>query len=300
MAIKQANKTTSGAAAPMSAVSLNPDNMVSAGLMDDFDGRITKARFVPWDYNGNLDHHILAVAIGIQPDEGDEFTQHYSCGELEHFAPSVDGSTPVDLENGEGEALEGPYAVPVGKRAALNNNTNFAQFMMALMDAGFDKSKLSPSLEFLEGVYGHFNRIPQKKRSGIVNAAEGDQARRRSNDILVVTELKAAPAGTTGKTGGAGKPNGAAGRPTSAPATSAATQAVSGDDLDDQLAAIVVGALSKAGDDGLPKNKLAGLALKGLPGNLKAKGVKRIVDPTFLESREEFAFDPDSGTVLAV
>ena len=88
--------------------SMRPDEMVAGGLMDDFNGTITKARLVPWDYNGNLDHHILALALTIQPEEGDEFVQHYSTGaELDEFVPSMDGEEPVDLENGEGEELEG-------------------------------------------------------------------------------------------------------------------------------------------------------------------------------------------------
>ena len=42
--------------------SMNPDNMLAAGLKSDFDGLITKVRLCPWDYDGKLDHHVLAVA----------------------------------------------------------------------------------------------------------------------------------------------------------------------------------------------------------------------------------------------
>ena len=62
MAIKQ-----KGVVKTLRVASMNPDNFVSGGLMDDFDGVITKARFAPWDYDGKIDHHVLAVAVSITP-----------------------------------------------------------------------------------------------------------------------------------------------------------------------------------------------------------------------------------------
>ena len=60
------------------AASIRPDMMVQAGLMDDFDGTIIKARYKPWDYDGKIDHDVLAVAVTLQPEEGEPFVQHYS------------------------------------------------------------------------------------------------------------------------------------------------------------------------------------------------------------------------------
>jgi len=286
VAIKQAAvKKTLGAVA-----SMNPDNMLAGGLMDDFDGTIVKARLVPWDYNGNIDHDVLAVALTIQPDNDNEFVQHYSCGELDNFMPSMDGETAVDPA-GEGEALEGIYALKVGKKDQLNNNTNWAHFLKALIDAQFDVTKITAAVSFVEGVYGHFNRIPQKKRSGIVvNTTAKDGKTARANDILVVTELKDAPAAT--KTA----------KKTETKATKAAPAkaAPADDDLGDKVTAIIVEAIEKAGDDGLAKSKLAGLIIKNLEGAEKAKGVKIGTDNAWLSANEAFAFDADSGVLFGV
>lgn len=299
----------SKAAAPakqMRAASLLPDDMVSGGLMDDFDGTIDKVRFVPWDYNGNIDHSVLAVAVDITPDEGqgDPFTQHYSAGDLEQFAPSMDGIEPVDLENGEGEALEGLYAVPVGKKEQLNNNTNYAQFLIAALDAGFPRERVTASCDFLEGTRAHFNRIPQKKRSGIVSQpTEGQQ--KRSNDILVITQLledaKPAPKGKAA----ASKPNGQGGRPTSAPATKAAPAkaAPAGDDVDAQLTELITNALAEAiegGESGLSTAGLGKLALNGLSGPAKGKGIKRIKEAEFLANSEVWAYDEENGMLIPI
>lgn len=271
-------------AAPSNAVFLNPENFVSAGLMDDFDGEIIKARFCLWDYNGTIQAPVLGVAITIQPEEGDPFTQHYSAGDLDRFAPSRDGNEPISDEAkvGEDEA-EGEFAVRTGKAESLSNSTNFAQFLTAALDAGMSKDRLSANVaEMLEGVYGHFNRIAQKKRSGVMSQkvdAKGNAVdAKRPSEILVITEVKEKPAGVKKVAKAApvtaGKPVG--GGPSGVKAT--------GDDLDTALVGIVAEAVADAGDDGLSKKALANLAIRKLPGNHKAKGVKRIVETEFLES----------------
>jgi hypothetical protein len=289
---------------------MNPDDMLQGGLMDDFDGTITKARFVPWDYNGSIDHHILAVAVEITPDEGqgDPFTQHYSAGDLEHFAPSVDGVDPVDLESWDPkkdaiDAVEGEYAVRTGRKEQMNNNTNWASFISAGLDAGFDKAALSASVACFEDTHGHFNRVPQKKRSGLVTQAAADGQKARSNDILVLTEISEAAKGAKSAKG---KPNGAAGRPAAASpkvgAKAAPAAAAAGGDLDETLFALIAAAMTEAEGE-LPKAKLGAIALKGLTGKEKALGLKRVQDPEFLNSGGEdgtqWMYDEENATLLA-
>lgn len=297
MAINRNPKNTTEA--PPAVASMNPDNFVSAGLMDDFDGLVTKVRLVPWDYNGNIDHHVLGVAVTIKPEDGDEFVQTYSCGELDQFVPSMDGRTPVDLENGQGEELEGIFALKVGKKDGLNNNTNWAHFIGALIDAGFDKSKLTASVDFLEGTFGHWNRVPQKKRSGItVNRGPEDQSKQRNNDILVITELKAAPA-STGKASAKPAAKSAPSKP--APAKTQAAPAATngaGESLDDRLAAAVTEAVL-ASDEGLPKSKLAKVAIDNFSGPEKAKAIKRVQEADFLNSSDTWTFDVESATLYS-
>lgn len=283
--------------------SFNPDEMASGGLKDDFDGTILKARVVPWDYDGKLDHHILACALTIQDVDDEPFVQHYSMGNLEEFAPSIDGKEPVDLQNGDGEELEGYFAKRVGKKEKLNNNSNFAQFVGALLDAGFDRTSLSSDIRFLEGIHGHFNRIPQKKRSGIVVDRGEEQAggRKRNQDILVITELKEAPKGakTVAPKAAAPKPGTKAAPPAkAAPKGKEAPAEANGESLDDRLRAHVTEAVLAA-EEGLPKAKLSKIAIDNFQGAEKAKAIKRIQEPDFLESSETWTFDADSATLFS-
>ncbi|MGE5156400.1 MAG: hypothetical protein ACM3JP_02765 [Betaproteobacteria bacterium] len=278
MAVKQAKveKTLRAVA------SMNPDNFVSGGLMDDFDGTIEKARFVPWDYDGKIDHEVLAVALTIKPDDADApFVQHYSAGDMTGFAPSMDGENPVNLE-GEGEEREGIYALRVGKQNELRSSTNWAHFLEALVAAGFDRAKMTPSLEFMEGLNCHFNRVPQKKRSGIQVTTRED-GRARANDVLVITKInEAAPAAA--KTGAkAAKP-------------AAAKAAATDDGVEDLLTGVIVDALGE-NEGQIAKSKLVGLILKAISGADRARAIKLANDVKWLSASDVWVFDAESGTL---
>lgn len=287
---------------PPGVASNNPDDMVQGGLKDDFRGEVIKARYVPWDYGGKLDHHILSVALTIQDDEEDQpFVQNYSCGELENFMPSMDGESSVDLEQEEGEAWEGIYALAVGKKPQMNNNTNWAHFMGAVRDAGLPNDAIGTSIEFMEGVYGHWNRIDQKKRSGIIVEQADGGGQKKSKDILVLTELMKREAGPR-RTTTAAKPTAVAGGKTAAKAkpAAAAAAATAGeeDDLDKRLAMMVTEAVQGA-EEGIAKGKLAALALRAFDGTEKAQAVRRVGQLEFLESSETWVYDPESGVLFA-
>jgi hypothetical protein len=266
--------------------SMNPDNMLSAGLADDFDGTIKQARLVPWDYDGNLDHHILAVRLDIEPDEDQDqepFSQHYSAGELDHFVPSLDGETPTDLESEDEEDWEGVYALRVGRRQQLNNSSNWAHWVGATIDAGFPVEELEADVSCFEGLYGHWNRIPQRKRSGIVVEEEGGRQRM----ILVLTEIHEKAKPKVGKSKAKDK---------SATKGKAAAKPVA-DDLDERLSEVVLGAL--ADNDGtLPKTKLPGVVIKAFDGKEKAAAIKRVADVKFLGADDAaWTFDADEGVL---
>lgn len=271
--------------------SMNPDNFVQGGLMSDFDGIITKVRFEPWDYDGKIDHHVLSVAVTIKPEEGEAFVQHYSAGDLTAFVPSMDGENPVDLENGSGEELQGIYALMVAAATQLRSSTNWAHFLEALCACdGFDRNRLTPNVDSLEGIKAHFDRVPQKKRSGIqVNTQQAD-GKARNNDVLVITkviDMNAAEAATTKTTA-----------KTTAKAAPKAEAAVVDGGVEDTLATAILEAALTAGGT-LPKSKLAAIALKSVQGTDRARAVKLASDVKWLASRDEFAFDADSATVVA-
>ena len=261
--------------------SLNPDNMASAGLADDFDGEIVKARFVPWNYGGNMDSYVLAASVTIEPDEEsgfDTFTQFYSAGDLEFFVPSVDGSEPVDLEEWDEddiEDVEGIYAFQVGRREQLSNSSNFADFISKLVAAGYD-ANIEANIDFLEGISGHFNRVPQRKRSGIVSTDSED----RQRTILVLTEIAEVKAAS--KRGAAKKGK-------------AATN--SAGELSDGVSEAIVEAISAA-DGELAKRKLAGVIIKAFKGSKsKSQAVKMASDTSFLADSDLWTYDADEGVL---
>lgn len=286
--------------------SLNPAEMLAGGLKSDFRGRVIEAVYAPWDYNGNIDSPVLAAKLTIEDLDAEEnakdkiIEQHWSAGDLAAFVPSQDGSTPTD---GDGMAMEpGPYALRVGKRTGLNNNTNFAHLMTSILDAGeaskkFTAANLTAGLDCLEGLVAHWDRVPQKKRSGLMEEGRGG-----ANDILVVTEVFSY---RDGKKAAAGKV---------APAAKVKAKAKPVDEdededveeeedaeveetLDDRLSAAVLEILAAAPGQKIKKGKLATEILNVMKKDKeKGKAIKRCTETEFLEAGP-WAFDEDTGTL---
>jgi hypothetical protein len=282
----------------VAVASINPADFLQGGLKSDFRGRITEAVYCPWDYKGAIAEPVLGVRLTIAiEDEDQPYVDYWPAGSLESFVPSEDGRTPAEGE--DGGPGEGPYAVKVGKRSGLNNNTNFAHLMQTIVDCGeaskhFRVSDLTSSLECLVGLDAHWDRVPQKKRSGMVdNDAEtaGGEKKRRNNDVLVVTSVYGygdAPAAKKGKPAPAAK-----GKP--APAED---EDEGGDEnpLDAKLAEMVEAAIADAGGT-IKRSKLAVAILKAAAKDKdKAKLVKRVSEEDFL-SAGEWAYDEDEGTL---
>lgn len=297
----------------MKAVGMNPDEFVAGGLPGDFDGVVTEARTVIWDYdNGggggpksdDAGNAIFTLAVRTtihRHEEGDDIVNWWSAGDVRHFVPSMDGIDPAPVEaNGTSEGI---YFIPIGKKDALNNNTNYAQALKAMRDAGF-KGAFSPSVaEIFEGLDAHWDRIPQQKRSGIVGVPrEGEEGGRKgNNDILVPTAIKSVGGN---KVAAAAKvaPKAAAA------ATKATTTALAAGnaDLDAKLQAIV---LENLPEDGSPikKGSLAGKVMKAasLTQPEKSKGVPRIGSVEFLDAGMQqepalWLFDAEEGTIAAI
>lgn len=319
----------------VTVASMNPDNMLQGGLKDDFKGIIRKVRLCPWDYDGKIPHYVLAVAVTIEEKEPEDpknpiFVQHYSAGDLDSFIPSMDGETGVDLaadapqapEDGADEAtvdayhqalsaykesLEGIYALRVGKKEQLNNNTNWAHFIRAALEARFPVEKLTAAVSCFEGVEAQFNRVPQAQRKGLVKAQAAEE-KKRANDILVITEILNLDALTKGQKAAAPKSPAspaasksaakpaASKTPTSTPAAAASSGNGGGGDLDAKLGDIVRAAVAEA-PEGLHKSKLPAAALAKLSAAEKGKGVARITNADFLSSVTGIAFDAESGTI---
>lgn len=275
--------------------SLLPDEMVSGGLPDDFDGVVREARYAPFDYNGTIDEPALAIMLkierlGVDADDDDRFiVQHWSAGSMKHFRPSVDGVNPTP---GEGMEIEPGYtAVRVGEKTALNNNTNAAQLMRSMLDAQFPRAKFSPDVRFIEGMKAHWNRLPPDKKGGQFKDQTEEQKERSSKrDVLCVTRFDGFDGTATvpGKTAPATKTMGGT--------ASAPSPAVGS--IDDKLVAIVVGVLKPG--VAVKKTALSGAVLKAAKGDKDANAmVKRVTTTEFLEGLTDHnvLFDAEAGTV---
>ena len=281
-------------------VGLSFDEMAQGGLPDDFDGTITKAVFAPTNYDGKIDHYILAALITYKPDESfgmDECTQIYSVGDLQFFAPSKDGEDPVDLENGDGEELEGPYVVPTGERQQLARSSNFGFYLQHLEAAGFTGLSETASLDSLVGLYGHFNQMEMPKRSGIV-VQEGEN--KRAKTLLVLTEVReeAKPAAKSKAKASASK----------AKAKAKAVEEEVEDAPDDEeteggieveVGNVIVEALAEANDNTLPKSTLVSIIVKSFTDvKKKAEAVKLVANDKFLSGGEYgFSYNKKTSTV---
>lgn len=285
--------------------SLNPDDMLQGGLKDDFRGKITEAVYCRWDYDGNIEEPVLAARLTIEAEDEDEpIVQHWSAGNLDAFVPSLDGKEPCDDDE------VGPYALRVGKRAQLNNNTNFSHLMSSIIDAGeaskgkhFTRKDLTASLACLEGLDAQFNRVPQKKRSGLTAAEGEDGEKKRGRDVLVVTEVFGygddEPKKGSGKSKVSSKSKKAADEDDDEDEAPTKGKKSKGGDIDDDLQELIKEAIDEAGGK-LKKSKLAGIVVQAWAGDPKKKsaGVKRVADEDFLQAGP-WNFDEDTGILKA-
>lgn len=180
--VKKANSGGNGGGGH---ISLRPSDGESGGLLDDVNATVIAAAAVTWDYNGNADPG-PALHIRLKDDNGQEADQYYSAGKLERVVPTEDGE---QFDPAEGSSAKG-----------LNQNCNAFVFLSELVNKGFPEDKLA-SLGTLVGLYGHFNRVPQKQRAGLENA-DGKQ-----RTILIVTKIHSMPWEKKGTAGKASSPS---------------------------------------------------------------------------------------------
>ena len=292
-------------AEPQAYASMLPDEMIAGGLADDFDGIIREATFGPWDYMGTVDPPVLGAKlkferldVGKEAEDDERYhTAWFSAGSLEHFKPSMNGTEPSET---------GPYATRVGQRQALNNNTNWAQFLRSVLEANFPRDKFRPSIDFLVGAKGHFNRLAPDKKGGQFKPKEGDENKPQGGkkDILCMTRFD----GVVGANGSAGAnpPSSPSGAQASSPSTGSTSGSASG--LDDRLFTLVVDVIK--GKGAVRKTAVSGEVMKKMKGDKEqGKAVKRVVENSFLEAlanatmedmdkyKGGVSFDADAGTV---
>jgi hypothetical protein len=182
-------------------------NQASQGGLPEGDMEILDAAFCAYDYQGAVDHEILALGIQYQDGAGKTYDQYYSAGELTFFVPSDDGS----------------MAVPVADKTMLSDSCNAWKFLASLLECGGEQmTELlgRGNVKELVGMKVHIQPFAQPKRQGLIRG--GDQDAKEKSVILVTAILawpgQAAPAQPKGLAG-KGKP--VQGRPATTAAASA-------------------------------------------------------------------------------
>jgi hypothetical protein len=145
------------------------------GLIDDIDVTVLDAAFVQWDYNGNIDHEVLALGIQYQDGDGKTYDQYYSAGELNYLVPSEDGSR----------------AIPVSDKSQLSDSCNAWKFIASLIECGFPIDKLETGdIKAIVGMQCHVKQHAQPKRQGLIRGGKNPD---REPTVLLVSAILAMP-----------------------------------------------------------------------------------------------------------
>jgi hypothetical protein len=166
------------------------NEFVQAGLINDMDITVTKARFVRWDYGqyapddtkfvgSGPGPEVTALILVMEPKSGDPAIQMWSVGGEEDFVPSKDGE----------------YLIKNGDRSSLAKGSNFSILEASMENCLGEKlpDALNDAISGLEGLEGHILRIPAPKREGLQNVRKHDDGTVREQTVLTFNDIKSVP-----------------------------------------------------------------------------------------------------------
>jgi len=160
--------------------SLKPSGFSEGGgLLDNVDVVWKNPRFEMWDYAGK-GPSIPALAIDLEPDEGDVITQYWSAGNADDWSPSKDGTK----------------LVPIGKALSLSKSSNVYQLLKSLVEADFPEDQMEDDISIYEGMKCHMVRIKAPERPGLKQKEKKYEA-----SVLVVDTILQMPGKEGEKTG---------------------------------------------------------------------------------------------------
>jgi hypothetical protein len=117
--------------------SLKPSDFVhGGGLPPEGDYDITNAMFAMWDYNGQVQPAVPALAVEFTNPDKQAATQYYSAGDFRNWEPAADGKRLAK----KGSAL------------SINDATNCAVFITSLVNAGYSEDKLGNDITSIIGL----------------------------------------------------------------------------------------------------------------------------------------------------
>jgi len=237
--------------------SLNPETFTEGGgLLDDVDATIKEANYEMFTYP-NTSISAPALKVVLTDDDGQDHTQHYTCGDSKNMAPSGDGTK----------------LIPLGKSKSLSKDSNPAMLMPSLLEAGFPTSSLNGSdCTVLVGIKAHWLRkpVPKKKPND------------KDRSVLCATEVISLP-GEKGKA-----------KKTTAKATAAAATS-DGDDFASDARTLVMEVLATNGSID-KKALLAQVTKLGADRRMKVRNIIPLITDDFLGS-DEAVWNFDGNTI---
>lgn len=241
------------------SLSLKKSKQQAGGFLDDVDVTLTRLRFEPFDYNGNIPDPVPALKVTMTTEDGEEREQYYSAGSFDRVKIRKDGKAldPADESEAEG----------------LSKSSKAGKFLASLMDAGFDEDKVDEEVDVFEDLVVHVQNKPWKG----FNSKEGDT-------ILLVTKIKGA--GEEEAAPAKGKPAAGKGAKTGA------------DSIKDKTAKLIVTLLETADKNKIPKSKISTLVFKAAKKDPDVKKMTELaLDDEFLGADDQ-PFDFDGDTLI--
>lgn len=243
-------------------ISLDPDDAVSGGLLDDVNVVWSKPAFVVYDYDGKAPKVPALRVTLLEQESGEEMqTQYYKAGNLDAVTPTEDG--------------KGLVPVP-GKTGSINNKSRIYQLMISLKNAGLTKEKMAEittDITFLDGLSCHMVQEPALSKP--VTPKKKADGTDYESTVLVVESVKKWP---WEKAGGPTKTKSTAAGKTKAAATPAAADT---GDFQQKCIDFLKGAVDEAG--AVEKKDLPKIVMDRLKADPQRTAVlKTIFDDTWL------------------
>lgn len=236
------------------------DMSEGGGLLDDFDGTITEARTVMFDYQGS-GPSTPSILLKIKTEDGEAIDQNWSVGKASDWQPSEDGKK----------------LIPIGRATSLVASSNAGILMASIVNAGFPEDKIGDDISVLEGLKAHFIRVPAPERKGIVQTPRAD-GKTFEKTILTVSRVLQLPWDAAKPV--AAKVTPPKGKP--AASSKPAAAAASTGDIQAEAVGILLAILSD-NDGTVEKKALPGLVMKAAADNPnKSKLVQTIFSDAFL------------------
>ena len=269
----------------LKVMSMDPEDFIRGGLLNDVDVEVTAAEFCTWNYGRSDIEPVLALKMELKDmGSGDVVDQYWSAGAANQFV--------IIDENGDGGAAEGPQFGSATKEG-VNDSANVSLLFVSLKNNGFPREKLVQfTCTDIVGLQGHVVRDQAPKRQGLKDQpTEGD----REKTVLVCSKIIKLPWEKTKK-----KTTKKTTKKTATKTAAPASEPEGGDDEATALGVEVMAVLTAEGSTELKGLKVA--ALRYMAKNKVGEAIQRNPVASMVSQEEwllENGYLVEDGTVIA-